>query len=56
MTDLHDNAVPFGRSVGSMVLEHFPTVPVASGFPMGHLADNQAFGHGLFHVMEILEP
>ena len=56
MTDLHDNAVPFGRSVGSMVLEHFPTVPVASGFPMGHFADNQAFGHGLIHLLEILEP
>ena len=55
MTDLHDNAVPFGRSVGSMVLEHFPNIPVASGFPMGHLADNQAFGHGLFHLLEILE-
>ena len=46
MTDLHDNAVPFGRSVGSLVLEHFPNIPVASGFPMGHLADNQAFEYG----------
>lgn len=53
MTDLHDNAVPFGRSVGSLVLEHFPTIPVASGFPIGHLANNQAFGHGLSHVLKL---
>ncbi len=53
MTDLHDNAVPFGRSVGSLVLEHFPEVPVASGFPMGHLADNQAFGYGGVYTLQI---
>lgn len=53
MTDLHDNAVPFGRSPGSLVLEYFPEVPVASGFPMGHLDDNQAFVHGGVHDFSV---
>jgi muramoyltetrapeptide carboxypeptidase len=55
MTDLHDNAVPFGRSVGSLVLEHFPDIPVASGFPMGHLADNQAFEYGGVYTLSTKE-
>lgn len=34
---------PWGRGVWEMVTEHFPGIPVASGFPAGHLSDNRAF-------------
>ena len=42
MTDMHDNAIPFGRTAEEIVMDavadrHFP---VAFGAPFGHLGDN----------------
>lgn len=35
-----DNAVPWGRSVAEIAAERFPTIPIASGMPVGHGARN----------------
>ena len=44
MTDLEDTATPFGMSVEEIILAHFQfrNIPVAFGFPAGHLNDNRA--------------
>ena len=42
MTDMHDNAIPFGRTAEEIVMEAVAgsTFPVAFGAPFGHLGDN----------------
>lgn len=44
MTELEDTATPFGMSVEEIILAHFKyrNIPVAFGFPAGHLNDNRA--------------
>ncbi|MFN5030846.1 MAG: LD-carboxypeptidase [Flavobacteriia bacterium] len=44
MTELEDTATPFGMSVEEIILAHFKyrNIPVAFGFPAGHLSDNRA--------------
>lgn len=44
MTDLEDTATPFGMSVEEIILAHFKyrNIPIAFGFPAGHLNDNRA--------------
>lgn len=44
MTDLEDTDVPFGKSVEEIVLDHFKyrNIPIAFGFPAGHIPDNRA--------------
>jgi muramoyltetrapeptide carboxypeptidase len=44
MTDLEDTATPFGMSVEEIILAHFQyrNIPIAFGFPAGHLNDNRA--------------
>ena len=44
MTELEDTATPFGMSVEEIILAHFQfrNIPVAFGFPAGHLNDNRA--------------
>jgi muramoyltetrapeptide carboxypeptidase len=48
LTDMRDNAVPFGREAADIVAEHaagFP-FPVGFGLPAGHVADNRALLFG----------
>lgn len=52
-TDIHDHAVPFGREVLEVVLEQFDGIPVACGFPMGHIDGNEAFVVGSTLKLEI---
>lgn len=44
MTDLEDTDIPFGKTVEEIILEHFTyrNIPIAFGFPAGHISDNRA--------------
>jgi muramoyltetrapeptide carboxypeptidase len=44
MTDLTDTATPFGKTVEGVILSHFEyrKIPIAFGFPAGHIDDNRA--------------
>jgi muramoyltetrapeptide carboxypeptidase len=44
MTQMNDNSVPFGRNAEEIVREAMDRtdIPLAFGFPAGHLADNRA--------------
>lgn len=48
MTDMHDNAVPFGKTAEEIIASQVATYsfPVCFGFPSGHIADNRAWVHG----------
>ncbi|OFZ63790.1 MAG: hypothetical protein A3D92_05955 [Bacteroidetes bacterium RIFCSPHIGHO2_02_FULL_44_7] len=48
MTDMKDTAVPFGRSLEEIILEHVGSlgVPVVFNFPCGHVDDNLALRFG----------
>jgi muramoyltetrapeptide carboxypeptidase len=43
-TDMEDTDVPFGKTLEELVVEHVGdlNIPVAFGFPVGHIDDNQA--------------
>jgi len=43
MSDMNDNAVPFGKTAEEIIRDHFSeyNFPVCFGFPAGHLADNR---------------
>ena len=44
MSDMHDNAVPYGKTAQEIIYEHVAEYdyPVCFGFPAGHIADNRA--------------
>jgi muramoyltetrapeptide carboxypeptidase len=48
MTDMRDNAVPFGKNAEKIILEAVSeySYPVCFGFPAGHLDDNRALIFG----------
>lgn len=48
MTDMRDNAVPFGREAEAMVAEHAAggAYPIAMGFPSGHDSNNFPLAFG----------
>ena len=48
MSDMHDNAIPFGKTAEEIVAEHCANYdyPVGFGFPAGHIKDNRAFVMG----------
>lgn len=45
LTEISDNAVPFGKTAEEIIAEHTDefAYPVCFGFPAGHLPDNRAF-------------
>lgn len=55
LTDMNDNAVPFGRSAEEIVREAVEPYrfPVAFGFPAGHQPDNRAMLMGGFLRMRV---
>ncbi len=48
MSDMNDNAIPFGKDAYEIIDSHVRNlgVPVAFGFPSGHIDDNRAWVHG----------
>lgn len=44
MTEMEDTATPFGKTLEEIILEHFQfrNIPIAFGFPAGHISDNRA--------------
>ncbi|MCG2430082.1 S66 peptidase family protein [Aequorivita xiaoshiensis] len=48
MTDMHDNAIPFGKNAEEIILEAVKdyNFPVYFNFPAGHIKDNQAMIFG----------
>lgn len=55
MTQMHDNAVPFGKTTQEIILSHTESLgfPVIFGFPAGHIPDNRAILLGekaVFHL------
>ena len=58
LTDMNDNAVPFGRSAEEIVREVVEPYrfPVAFGFPAGHLPDNRPILMGGELKMRISKP
>ena len=57
MTQMHDNEVPFGKTVEEIVLEHVAeyNYPVCFGFPSGHVLGNRAIRLGVNAHLEITE-
>ncbi len=48
MSEMNDNTVPFGKDAYEIIDSHVRDlgVPVAFGFPSGHIDDNRAWVHG----------
>lgn len=48
MTDMHDNAIPFGKTAEEIILSHTSdlNIPICFGFESGHQNQNLAWIHG----------
>lgn len=57
MSDMNDNAVPFGKTAEEIILDHFAdyNFPVCFGFPAGHVADNRTLIMGRNVKLDISE-
>ncbi len=55
MSDMRDNAVPFGRTAEEIIREHVSaySYPVCFDFPCGHIADNRALWFGKRYELEV---
>lgn len=55
MTDMKDNAIPFGKNAEEIIAEHVAefNYPVCFGFPAGHIPDNRAIILGKVTDMKI---
>jgi muramoyltetrapeptide carboxypeptidase len=55
MTDMTDNAVPFGKAAEEIIAEHVAAFnyPVCFNFPAGHIADNRAIVLGKVTKMKV---
>ncbi|MBC8266619.1 MAG: LD-carboxypeptidase [Flavobacteriales bacterium] len=55
MSDMNDNAIPFGKTAQEIILEHTReyNFPICFGFPAGHLEDNRCIILGEKSVLEI---
>jgi muramoyltetrapeptide carboxypeptidase len=47
-TGMQDTAVPYGKDIEEIIIEHFGglNIPIAFGFPAGHIPDNRAMVFG----------
>ncbi len=54
-TSMSDTDSPFGKNLEEIILEHLShrSIPIAFGFPCGHLKDNQALILGGNSVLEV---
>ncbi len=57
MTDMNDNAVPFGQSAEEIVSRHLApyNIPVGFGLPFGHIDDNRAVVCGCEAQFEVTD-
>tara|TARA_X000000368_G_scaffold399052_1_gene369661 strand:- start:372 stop:1268 length:897 start_codon:yes stop_codon:yes gene_type:complete len=57
MSDMNDNAIPFGKTAEEIILDHTKEYgfPICFGFPAGHLYDNRSIRLGVSSVLEINE-
>lgn len=57
MTDMNDNSVPFGHTAEDIIKDYVRdlNIPVAFGFPAGHIPNNQALVMGRKMILEIPE-
>ena len=57
MTDMKDTAIPFGKSLEEIICEHIKSfnIPLAFGFPAGHINDNRALVFGKKISLELAE-
>ena len=57
MTDIHDNAIPFGYGVEQIVLETFRefSIPILFDFPAGHISNNRALCFGANYTIEVMK-
>ena len=57
MSDMNDNAIPFGKTAEEIILEYTKDYdfPICFGFPAGHLDDNRCIRLGVKSVLEISE-
>lgn len=55
MTDMRDNAIPFGKNAYEIIAEHVQnySYPVLFGFSAGHIANNQTLVIGGNHTMTV---
>ncbi len=55
MTDMKDNAIPFGKTSEEIILEHVAEYdyPVCFGFPVGHINNNCALMMGVKGKLEV---
>jgi muramoyltetrapeptide carboxypeptidase len=57
MTDMKDTAIPFGKSLEEIIVEHIKpyNIPLVFGFPAGHINDNRALVFGKKIMLEVAE-
>jgi muramoyltetrapeptide carboxypeptidase len=55
MSDMTDNAIPFGKTAEEIIAEHVSCFgyPVCFDFPAGHIADNRAIVLGKMTTMSV---
>jgi muramoyltetrapeptide carboxypeptidase len=57
MTNIKDTTIPFGSTLEEIILSHFEyrKIPVAFGFPAGHISDNRALRFGEMVNLSVTE-
>ena len=57
MTDMKDTAIPFGKSLEEIIIEHIKpyNIPLVFDFPAGHIDDNRALVFGKKIKLEVSE-
>jgi muramoyltetrapeptide carboxypeptidase len=57
MTDMKDTAIPFGKSMEEIIIEHIKpyNIPLVFGFPAGHINENRALVFGKKITLEVAE-
>lgn len=57
MTEMKDTAIPFGKGLEEIILDHFHyrRIPICFGFPAGHIPDNRALVLGRQVTLSVSE-